>query len=163
MADKIAVLRLGELEQFGAPLDLFNNPANLFVAGFIGSPKMNFLEGVVDGDDRARMTLGSGETVSLPVDGFAHRAGQKVTLGIRPNDLQPADSGPIKLDVASVEQLGADSYLYGALADGTRVTVHNPGQTSVAAGERVALGYFSPAVHLFDTETGLTLRVDGGP
>ena len=159
MADKIAVLRLGELEQFGAPLDLFNNPANLFVAGFIGSPKMNFLEGVVDADDRARMTLGNGDSVSLPMDGFGHRAGQKVTLGIRPNDLQPAESGPIHMDVAAVEQLGADSYLYGSLADGTRVTVHNPGQTSVAGGDRIALGYLAPSVHLFDTETGLTLRM----
>lgn len=159
MADKIAVLRLGELEQFGAPLDLFNAPQNIFVAGFIGSPKMNFLAGIV-GEDRSEMTLGNGDRVTLPMDGFAHRTGQSVTLGIRPNDLQPAETGPIHMDIVSVEQLGADSYLYGNLGDGTRVTVHNPGQTHVRGGDRIALGYLAPAVHLFDTESGLTLRTD---
>jgi multiple sugar transport system ATP-binding protein len=65
MADKIAVLRLGELEQFGRPLDLYNAPENLFVAGFIGSPKMNFLKGIV-GEDRTQLTLDTGDHVSLP-------------------------------------------------------------------------------------------------
>ena len=158
MADKIAVLRLGELEQFGRPLDLFNHPRNLFVAGFIGSPKMNFMTGAVHPADRSLLTLDTGEEVSLPVDGFAHREGQKVTLGVRPNDLLPSEMGSIHTDVRSVEQLGSDSYLYGQLADGTRLTVHNPGQTRVVAGERVALSFAPDAVHLFDTETGLTLR-----
>jgi multiple sugar transport system ATP-binding protein len=65
MADKIAVLRLGELEQFGRPLDLYNAPENLFVAGFIGSPKMNFLKGTV-GEDRTHLTLDTGDHVALP-------------------------------------------------------------------------------------------------
>ncbi|QBY00652.1 sn-glycerol-3-phosphate ABC transporter ATP-binding protein UgpC [Rhodophyticola sp. CCM32] len=158
MADKIAVLRLGELEQFGRPLDLFNNPRNLFVAGFIGSPKMNFMEGTVHAADRSLLTLDTGEEVNLPVDGFSHRAGEKVTLGVRPNDLRPSDRGAIHTDVRSVEQLGSDSYLYGQLTNGTRLTVHNPGQTRVAAGDRVGLAFAPEAVHLFDTETGLTLR-----
>ncbi|MBF9030577.1 sn-glycerol-3-phosphate ABC transporter ATP-binding protein UgpC [Rhodobacterales bacterium HKCCE3408] len=158
MADKIAVLRLGELEQFGRPLDLFNYPRNLFVAGFIGSPKMNFLKGAVSMSDRSLLTLNTGEEVTLPVEGFDHRAGQNVTLGIRPNDLQPAETGPIHLNVAAVEQLGTESYLYGELADGTRLTVHNPGQTRVQAGERVALSYQPHAVHLFDNDSTLSLR-----
>ncbi len=158
MADKIAVLRLGELEQFGRPLDLFNDPQNLFVAGFIGSPKMNFMAGTVHSADRSLLTLDTGEEVSLPVTGFAHREGEKVTLGVRPNDLRPEDHGAIHIEVRAVEQLGADSYLYGALKDGTRLTVHNPGQTHVTAGDNVALGFDPSAVHLFDTESGLTLR-----
>ncbi|MCJ7874609.1 sn-glycerol-3-phosphate ABC transporter ATP-binding protein UgpC [Marinovum sp. 2_MG-2023] len=161
MADKIAVLRLGELEQFGAPLDLFNDPHNLFVAGFIGSPKMNFLTGHVDASDRTLLTLATGETVRLPQKGFAQRAGQGVTLGLRPNDLQPADEGAIHFEVRAVEQLGSDSYLYGALADGTRLTVHNPGQTRVRQGDKVALNFAAEAVHLFDTESTLTLREPG--
>ena len=158
MADKIAVLRLGELEQFGAPLDLFNNPRNLFVAGFIGSPKMNFLKGQVDSSDRTLLTLDTGEQVRLPDTGFAQRPGQSVTLGIRPNELQPADTGTIQLEVRAVEQLGSDSYLYGSLSDGTRLTVHNPGQTGVHEGEKVPLSFAESAVHLFDTKTTLTLR-----
>ncbi|MBF9035576.1 sn-glycerol-3-phosphate ABC transporter ATP-binding protein UgpC [Rhodobacterales bacterium HKCCE2091] len=158
MADKIAVLRLGELEQFGRPLDLFNAPRNLFVAGFIGSPKMNFLAGTVHAADRSLLVLPTGEEVPLPLDGFGQAEGAKVTVGIRPNDLKPAETGPLHLDVVSVEQLGSDSYLYGALRDGTRLTVHNPGQTRVREGERVPLTYGDAAVHLFDTETGLSLR-----
>ena len=92
MADKIAVLRLGKLEQFGAPLALYNRPANLFVAGFIGSPKMNFLAGQVDADDRARLRLETGEVLAIPQAGFAQRSGANVTLGIRPNHLHAADA-----------------------------------------------------------------------
>lgn len=158
MADKIAVLRLGELEQFGAPLDLFNNPRNLFVAGFIGSPKMNFMTGTVHPADRSLLTLETGEEVTLPVSGFSQVAGEKVTLGVRPNDLRPDEAGSLHIRVRSVEQLGSDSYLYGQLADGTRLTVHNPGQTKVRAGDAVALGFAAGAVHLFDTGTGLSLR-----
>ncbi|MDG4647616.1 sn-glycerol-3-phosphate ABC transporter ATP-binding protein UgpC [Roseibacterium sp. SDUM158017] len=158
MADKIAVLRLGELEQFGRPLDLFNAPENLFVAGFIGSPRMNFLNGTV-GEDRTHLLLATGDTVTLPERGFAQRAGQQVTLGLRPNDLHPGDGGALHAEIRSVEQLGSDSYLYGAFGDGTPVTVHNPGQTRVRPGERVALTANSDAIHLFDTDSGRTLRM----
>ncbi|MEL7344562.1 MAG: TOBE domain-containing protein, partial [Pseudomonadota bacterium] len=86
------------------------------------------------------------------------QSGQAVTLGIRPNELQPAQEGAIHLEVRAVEQLGSDSYLYGALSDGTRLTVHNPGQTLVREGERVPLSFGADAVHLFDTQTTLSLR-----
>ena len=158
MADKIAVLRLGVLEQFGRPLDLYNHPDNLFVAGFIGSPKMNFMTGAIDAADRTRLTLDTGEVIALPPSGFTQAPGQAVTLGVRPNDLQPDPEGVLHMQVASVEQLGSDSYLYGALADGTRLTVHNPGQTRVQAGERVTLGARPDTFHLFDTGTTRTLR-----
>jgi multiple sugar transport system ATP-binding protein len=135
MADKIAVLRLGELEQFGRPLDLYNAPENLFVAGFIGSPKMNFLKGTV-GEDRTHLTLDTGDHVSLPDTGFAQRPGQKVTLGLRPNDLHPDPGGALHADIRAIEQLGSESYLYGHFADGTPLTVHNPGQTPAARRPR---------------------------
>lgn len=157
MADKIAVLRLGELEQFGRPLDLYNDPANLFVAGFIGSPKMNFLTGTV-GEARSDLTLDTGDRITLPEQGFAQRPGQKVTLGLRPNDLSPDPGGVLHAEVRAVEQLGSESYLYGAFANGTPVTVHNAGQTRIAAGDRIALTANPAAFHLFDTETTQTLR-----
>ncbi|MBV6656556.1 MAG: sn-glycerol-3-phosphate ABC transporter ATP-binding protein UgpC [Devosiaceae bacterium] len=158
MADKIAVLRLGVLEQFGRPLDLYNEPENLFVAGFIGSPKMNFMTGSIDGADRSLLTLDTGEEIRLPEGRFSHQVGQSVTLGVRPNELQPTDEGVLHMEVASVEQLGSDSYLYGALGDGTRLTVHNPGQTRVGAGDQVRLGADPGTFHLFDTASTLTLR-----
>ncbi|MEJ6395075.1 sn-glycerol-3-phosphate ABC transporter ATP-binding protein UgpC [Gymnodinialimonas sp. 2305UL16-5] len=157
MADKIAVLRLGELEQFGAPLDLFNRPANLFVAGFIGSPKMNFLEGHVDGTDRFKVQLKTGDEITLPKGRFGAQAGQPVTLGLRPMDLQPDPGGALHADIRAVEQLGTESYLYGAFSDGTKVTVHNPGQTNIAPGDKVTLTAVGD-MHLFDTESGQTLR-----
>jgi multiple sugar transport system ATP-binding protein len=157
MADKIAVLRLGELEQFGRPLDLFNAPENLFVAGFIGSPRMNFLKGTV-AEDRTELRLDTGDAVRLPEQGFAQRAGQQVTLGIRPNDLQPVEGGALHAQIGAVEQLGSDSYLYGRFQDGTPVTVHNPGQTRVQPGDSVTLTV-EGAIHLFDTDGGRTLRM----
>ncbi len=158
MADKIAVLRLGELEQFGRPLDLYNAPCNIFVAGFIGSPKMNFMTGEIDGSDRTKLTLDTGEVIMLPDTGFSQQVGQKVTLGVRPNEMRPDDTGAIHMQVASVEQLGSDSYLYGALQDGTKLTVHNAGQTKVEAGESVTLGADPATFHLFDTASTLSLR-----
>ncbi|TNJ39608.1 ABC transporter ATP-binding protein [Phaeobacter sp. B1627] len=158
MADKIAVLRLGALEQFGAPLELFNNPINLFVAGFIGSPKMNFIEGTIDDNNVNSLTLATGEAIAIPSDGFNQVSGQKVTLGIRPKDLQPKPDGSLQMEVRTVEQLGTESYLYGRLADGTGITIHSAGQTTVEPGEMISVGAAEKTMHLFDTESGLTLR-----
>lgn len=157
MADKIAVLRLGRLEQFGAPLDLYNRPANLFVAGFIGSPKMNFITGQVDQGDRTLLHLDTGETLRLPDSGFAQRAGEKVTLGIRPNHMVVGE-GPVAVQVRSVEQLGGESYVYGQTSAGAPITVHSPGQTRIAIGETIHVGAPEGEIHLFDSDTGLSLR-----
>ena len=160
MADKIAVLRLGELEQFGRPLDLYNRPANLFVAGFIGSPKMNFIKGRVSAADRNTLELETGETLPLPSAGFTHTPGEAVTLGIRPNHLQASEGGPIAMQVRTVEQLGGDSYLYGALANGNAMTLHVNGQTGMQAGDTIGVKPDGEHVHLFDTDTGLSLRAE---
>ncbi len=158
MADKIAVLRLGQLEQFGRPLDLYNRPDNIFVAGFIGSPKMNFIEGTV-GENREQLTLDTGETISIPGTGYAQRSGQNVTLGIRPNHMDHSDVG-LKVQIGGVEQLGGESYLYGTLANGNRITLHLPGQTSVEIGQTITVAPQAHEIHLFDTESTHTLRMD---
>ncbi|WP_404403986.1 ABC transporter ATP-binding protein [Pelagibacterium halotolerans] len=160
MADKIAVLRLGEVEQFGAPLDLYNRPRNLFVAGFIGSPKMNFLTGRVEEGNRGILVLSTGERVAIPEEGFEHRPGQDITLGIRPTDVRPADDGTVRIEVRTVEQLGGESYIYGEASDGTRLTVHSPGQTEVQPGEGISLALTPARIHLFDTQGGLSLRAE---
>ncbi|MFZ5964828.1 ABC transporter ATP-binding protein [Thalassococcus sp. BH17M4-6] len=160
MADKIAVLRLGALEQFGRPLDLYNRPRNLFVAGFIGSPKMNFLAGRVSTQDARLLELEGGETVPLPADGFAQRPGEAVTLGVRPNHMTMAEDGPAGMTVRSVEQLGGESYIYGTLANGTALTLHLPGQIGATIGETLRVAPKTEEVHLFDTDTGLSLRRD---
>lgn len=160
MADKIAVLRLGELEQFGAPLELYNRPENIFVAGFIGSPKMNFVAGRVAEGDRTVLEVATGERMALPETGFAQRPGQAVTLGVRPVDLQPVQGGTLTMQVRSVEQLGGESYIYGHLTDATPITLHSPGQTQVNMEETIQIGPINDQLHLFDTETGRTLRMD---
>ncbi|MGR3708675.1 MAG: ABC transporter ATP-binding protein [Alterinioella nitratireducens] len=160
MADKIAVLRLGELEQFGAPLELYNRPENIFVAGFIGSPKMNFVAGRVAENDRTVLEVATGERMALPETGFAQRPGQAVTLGVRPVDLQPVQGGTLTMQVRSVEQLGGESYIYGHLTDATPITLHSPGQTQVNMEETIQIGPINDQLHLFDTETGRTLRMD---
>ncbi len=158
MADKIAVLRLGKLEQFGRPLDLYNRPGNLFVAGFIGSPKMNFLAGQVAADNPGTLELETGETVALPTSGFAQRPGQAITLGIRPNHMSIVADGPVKMEVRSVEQLGGESDIYGTLQNGKSLTLHLPGQVGARIGEILTIAARMEEVHLFDTESGISLR-----
>ncbi|MEX0969388.1 MAG: sn-glycerol-3-phosphate ABC transporter ATP-binding protein UgpC [Paracoccaceae bacterium] len=159
MADKIAVLRLGELEQFGRPLDLYNRPRNLFVAGFIGSPKMNFMKGRV-AENRSQMLLDTGEALALPETGFTQQPGQLVTLGIRPNHMRAIADGPLAMDVRSVEQLGGESYLYGALKDGTSLTLHLAGQTEMRLGQTIQIAADAAQFHLFDTVSGDSLRTE---
>ena len=158
MADKIAVLRLGELEQFGRPLDLYNRPRNLFVAGFIGSPKMNFLKGRVAQGGTDRLELETGESLALPASGFALAPGQAVTLGIRPNHMDVAADGPVRIEVRSVEQLGGESYVYGTLANGASLTLHLSGQIGARIGEALQVAPRMAEAHLFDTGSGLALR-----
>ncbi|MEQ8368302.1 MAG: TOBE domain-containing protein, partial [Roseicyclus sp.] len=156
--DKIAVLRLGEVEQFGAPLELYNNPRNLFVAGFIGSPKMNFIAGQVDASDRTILHLDTGESMKLPATGFRQQVGEPVTLGIRPNHMHAIEGGPVKVLVKSVEQLGGESYVYGHTSRGAPITLHSPGQTRIDFGDTVYVDAPLDEIHLFDSGSGLTLR-----
>ncbi len=157
MADRIAVLKDGRLEQFGRPLDLYNRPANLFVAGFIGSPRMNFLNGKVAAADAAGVTvaLDGGGTVSVPCAAGGAREGAPVKLGVRPEHIGLAEAGDAKLSVAITEQLGGESYLHGALPSGETLSVRLAGQTKVNRGDSVGLTLAEPSLrHLFDADTG---------
>ena len=157
MADKIVVLRAGLVEQVGPPLKLYNHPRNRFVAGFIGSPQMNFLEGRVAAAD------GSGLTVDLPGLGrLSTRAssnqvapGDKVSIGIRPEHIRAGHEGENNLTgaVAGVEQLGGLSYV--RLAD-PNITIQIPGQTRLASDEPTPIHFPIEALHVFDAD-GMTL------
>lgn len=123
LADRIVVLQGGRVEQAGAPLQVFDDPANLFVAGFIGSPKMNFVPArVVDGEGRTFVLDGdAGVRVTLPHLRSPLSQGQEVTLGIRPQHLRPSNVGPLRVRPDVVEQLGDVGYLYGLTPGGTTV------------------------------------------
>ena len=119
MADRIVVLRGGNVEQVGKPLDLYNHPVNKFVAGFIGAPQMNFLSGRLA---RQTLSLDAGLVRDVPV---ANAGDQNVTLGIRPEAIHVSleGEGDLQASVRNFEQLGAVTFVYGAFANGERITV----------------------------------------
>ena len=159
LADKIVVLREGRIEQAGRPLDLYTRPANQFVAGFIGSPKMNFLPAkvtsadarglVVDLDSSRRVTAIC--TERLP-------AGAALTLGIRPEHLQvvSAAQGMLKAEVAVVERLGGETYFHVRVA-GQNAIARVTGDSAVAIGETIGLSFDPVQAHFFRPD-GLRLQ-----
>jgi ABC-type sugar transport system ATPase subunit len=165
MADKIVVLRGGRVEQIGAPLDLYNAPRNRFVAGFIGSPRMNFLPAKVTSvmQDAVDVTLAAGGMATLPFRADTDLIGRDVTLGIRPEHIELKRSADGELGLAATieltERLGATSFLYCVLADGTKLTVQAAGQAEGVSGERIDVVIPAAKVHLFDpTEAGIALE-----
>ncbi len=157
MADKIVVLRAGRVEQVGTPLDLYNHPANQFVAGFIGSPRMNFLAGRVAGGGS------SGAVIEVPNVGMvrtlaAAHPGQEVTIGIRPEHIaQDGRAGHrVSGSVAHVEQLGGLSYV--RLAE-PAMTIQLHGQTGLTVGSRADLCLPAEFIHVFDAGGATVPRV----
>ena len=154
MASKIVVLNDGNVEQVGGPLDLYHNPSNRFVAGFIGSPAMNFLDGRItdvhekgvdvelDGGHKAAVRCEPGADVS---------AGAPVTLGVRPEALNPDGSGDSSITgkVYAVERLGGETYLYLNTPQGREITVHAAGDKVVSSGDEIAIGFTADKCHLF--------------
>jgi len=158
LADRIVVLRDGRIEQVGTPLDLYNRPLNQFVAGFIGSPKMNFLDARVAQIDRASASLeiAGGETLNLPFAIQGAAAGDAVIIGIRPEHFvvlfgpEEAGRADITVKVNLDEQLGGETYFYCVSAAGAPITIHQPGQRPLTRGEQLRLVLPPAAVHVFD-------------
>ncbi len=145
MADKIVVLRAGRVEQVGAPLELYNHPVNTFVAGFIGSPRMNFLP--------ADLVTGAEHPDGAPTP----PAGTH-TIGLRPEHAAIADNGPIRMHVDQVEQLGSTSLLHGHVGADTPFEMVCSGQTTIRGGDSVGIGMPLEHLHWFDAQG---LRLDG--
>src|SRR5690606_37539832 len=126
-ADKIVVLNAGVIEQIGAPLELYNNPRNKFVAGFLGSPKMNFLDSTVARLDGEKATVNVGGTLfelRQPLRG--HNIDDQITFGIRPEHMGLSEASGIKLAdvrVDLVEQLGDQTMLYASTQGGQSLTI----------------------------------------
>lgn len=160
MADKIAVLRSGVVEQFGKPLDLYNAPANRFVAGFIGSPKMNFLDAIVKDASTGTLEMRDGGTLKVSAENFTLSNGQSIAVGVRPNAVVPSDNedAALSVNVKAVERLGGESYLYTRTANDIAVTVHLPGQTDVAINTTIGLSIDCNQLHVFDSSTNESQR-----
>jgi multiple sugar transport system ATP-binding protein len=152
MADKIVVLQGGIVEQAGTPLELYHHPRNLFVAGFIGSPKMNFMPVTVNTVDQAGATvqLPGGGTVTVPVQPGRLRPGDAVTFGVRPEHLRPSDTGELVGEVTVVERLGGETFLYTQLASGEMMVVQADGEIPTRVHERISVKLNPSTCHLFD-------------
>ncbi len=150
-----AVQRDGSVAQFGAPLQLYHHPVNKFVAGFIGSPKMNFIAARLQQADPRMATAKIGEVSCLAeVDATHLPANAEVTLGVRPEHVQivpPNGNNVVTGLVAFLEQLGEASYIYVRLAGGELVTVRESGFSSVSIGNPIHLHFPQHSLHLFDS------------
>ncbi len=153
MADKIVVLREGRVEQVGTPLNLYHHPANRFVAGFIGSPKMNFLPVTVKAvaAGAVTLTLVDGQEIALAVEDAGLKAGQKLEFGIRPEHLIVGKGGDVDISLHCdvVEELGGTTYIYGDLG-GHQVIVESDGETAIEKGRDSLFSFKKERVHLFD-------------
>ena len=156
LADKIVVVNLGRVAQVGSPLELYHRPQNLFVAGFIGSPKMNFVEGKIEQVEDRHITLGlpGGGRARVHVEPRDAKPGDQATLGLRPEHMAESADQAIRLEavVEVVERLGEASYLYMHLEDGTAMTLRADGHSGVQSGDRLTVSSESDAAHLFDAD-----------
>jgi len=151
MGDRIAIMNAGILQQVGTPGEIYDHPANLFVAGFIGTPTMNFVPATVT-DSTAKA---SGFEVKLPKP----LNGQKGTIGFRPEavtDRIVDGSAAMDMKVDVVERLGSDQFLYG-MVGGDQITARVDPRMSVAPGDRVKLGLDTRGMHFFEAETEAAL------
>ena len=152
MADRIVVLRAGRIEQIGAPIDLYQNPDNSFVAGFIGSPRMNFLPATALPGGRINA---GGIEIASPVT-TPLNPGQNLQVGLRPEHLDERDGVGIEANVDFVEQLGSTSYLHATLPSGQLIVAERR-SSQPRAGDRVMLRFAPTSVRLFG-EDGARIR-----
>ena len=156
MADRIVVMKDGRIEQIGTPLELYDHPANVFVAGFIGSPAMNFLPATLRRDAAgARLELADGTRLRRAGAGRRHD-GQSVVLGTRPEHLQLASEGGIPTRVVVVEPTGADTFVAGRYG-ATEVAAVFRERHDFAPGSTIHLQPDLQRAHLFDAGSGQRL------
>ena len=148
MADKIVVMHDGRVEQIGAPLELYDAPANLFVAGFIGSPAMNMLAGRLDPDGSAFTT---GDGIRLPVGSPPAGGRDGVVYGLRPESMHLGGEVPLTIEV--VEPTGSETHVVGRIGATPVVGVFRE-RIAAGPGERIGIAVEAHATHLFDAASG---------
>jgi multiple sugar transport system ATP-binding protein len=155
LADRIVVLEAGYVRQFGSPLDLYHHPDNKFVAGFIGSPKMNFLPCSVEAQgNRVAAKLKDGSTVLSNTSLNGAKPGDGFTLGVRPEHLIEGGGGDsaIRGRVITVERLGAESFTYIDVGHGEPLVVKATGTSQAKSGDAIEVGVPAGACYLFDSD-----------
>ena len=157
MADRIVVMRDGMVEQLGTPLDLFDEPRNIFVASFIGSPSMNLISGGISAGSEAIFETPGGGQLPLPAS-CARWPGRRCIYGIRPEDLTLGSSG-FSVHIDSVEPTGSDTYLVTSEGE-LKVTCVLRKRSNVVVGQSVRLNPAIDKVHLFDADSGERIPMD---
>jgi multiple sugar transport system ATP-binding protein len=156
MADRIVLMRDGVVEQIGSPLELYDRPNNIFAAGFIGSPAMNFLPGILhrNGND-IHVRMESGVELPLPANAGG-KDGEKVVYGVRPEHLALGNDG-FDAKVSVVEPTGADTFVFSDVG-GTAICATFSERHAFRPGERITLSPRLESIHLFDSESGQVIR-----
>ena len=149
LADKIVVLRDGIVEQVGAPLTLYDDPDNLFVAGFIGSPKMNFLKGRVEGT-QIRLPEFDGQTIPLGRFNLRPSDGDNVTVGIRPELFKRGGDAALDLTIEIIEHLGGETFAYARQGDGQILTVAVDEGRDLKQGQKITARFDAAKALIFD-------------
>ncbi len=169
LGTRIVVMKDGIMQQVASPIQLYNEPDNLFVAGFIGSPQMNFIDSVAQKEGNDVYLAFSGQKVKLPaekaqklIDG--NYIGKEVILGIRPEDIHGTEASiaqfpddVVTADVNVTELLGADMHLYLIIGENENVVATISARNQVKAGDRLKMAFDPARIHVFDKETELTI------
>ena len=165
MADRIVVLNAGRVEQFGSPMELYHHPATKFVATFIGQPNMNLVPATVKsaGADSVSAELDGGYVLSLPVDGSSTNEGDRIEIGVRPEDVKLGSDAGLGMDVRVLERLGGNSIAYGQVSGtSTRFCASLPGGADISEGKTTRLTLNPDDCHAFDG-SGQVLRRKNAP
>jgi len=154
MADEIVVLDQGIISQSGGPMELYNNPSNLFVGGFIGSPKMNFINTKIISSNTkgTKVDLFGSSDIVIPKISKTSNSGDQVTLGVRPEHLlvNKKSSSTWESKVFVVEKLGSGTFLY-LEKEGEPLVVETEGDSKIKVGDTVKVGFDPDKCHLFDS------------
>ena len=165
LGDRIAVLKEGLLQQIATPMELYNRPGNKFVAGFIGSPAMNFIEGVIQRTEvvAGRIGMCTFKGIDLTLDVPCGDSRGRVFLGVRPQHIEVSGDGENrpKAEVGVVEPMGNEQIVYVTLSGGDRLVAVAPPQELIKPGDIVSIRVRPEGVHIFDAETGG--RIDPSP
>jgi lactose/L-arabinose transport system ATP-binding protein len=162
LADKIVVLRAGVIEQIGSPLTLYDDPDNLFVAGFIGSPKMNFMKARVisseNGATIVELPEFNGVRVSKQLKGEAPAPGTMLTLGVRPEHFEAGGEVRIETQIDVIEDLGGVAYAYARSAEESPLIIQQRNARSLKEDTMLSTGFDPARAYLFDLQTGKRVR-----